>query len=321
MFLPSNRELFHNEGKELSYFLTTKALLYYSSLAGKATANFTKFKLLMWKNVLIIWRRKFQTIAEILIPILFCSLLVYLRNVVSKDPALQTVEHFSLDVYRSNYGTDPKELRNLHFWRVWYAPSTPEVDRTMEYVQLCMVLNKIEAFPNPDKMIKDFIREETNRPLAAVIFNTSHFHNESKTLFNVTLRFPGELRDEVLDFTDKQESVMGQNWETNILMPPSRIGGPRNYWKSNGGSPPGYYSQKFITLQACLSRAYIDLFILGRNFNASEKGFDVEVVRYSHPPMYIDGMLEVFRIIVPMLIFMSFLYPALNNVEVSGERI
>lgn len=47
--------------------------------------NFDKFCLLLWKNCLLQWRHKIQTIIEILVPVLFCTILVVLRCLVNPE--------------------------------------------------------------------------------------------------------------------------------------------------------------------------------------------------------------------------------------------
>lgn len=47
------------------------------------TSSWSKFSLLMWKNWILQWRHKIQTIVEILVPVLFSSLLVLMRSLVS----------------------------------------------------------------------------------------------------------------------------------------------------------------------------------------------------------------------------------------------
>lgn len=44
--------------------------------------NWEKFRLLTWKNFLLQWRRKLQTVIEILVPVLFSALLVFIRSLV-----------------------------------------------------------------------------------------------------------------------------------------------------------------------------------------------------------------------------------------------
>lgn len=57
-----------------------------------STSNFSKFRLLMWKNYLLQWRHKVQAVVEILIPVLLCGILVLIRNLVET----QTVDKQTL---------------------------------------------------------------------------------------------------------------------------------------------------------------------------------------------------------------------------------
>ena len=49
------------------------------------TTKWKKFKLLMWKNYLLQWRHKLQTVAEIAIPVIFSALLVLIRSLVTPE--------------------------------------------------------------------------------------------------------------------------------------------------------------------------------------------------------------------------------------------
>ncbi len=66
--------------------------------------NWDKFRLLMWKNWLLQYRHKTQTIVQLLVPVVFSALLVLIRGLV--DPVEHTEAfHFpqlniSLDALR-----------------------------------------------------------------------------------------------------------------------------------------------------------------------------------------------------------------------------
>ena len=49
------------------------------------TTNWEKFKLLFWKNWVIQKRHYIQTIFEILIPVLACSILILIRGLVDPE--------------------------------------------------------------------------------------------------------------------------------------------------------------------------------------------------------------------------------------------
>lgn len=185
------------------------------------------------------------------------------------------------------------------------------VDKFMNEVSDIMHLDKLVRFKTSEQLnsyLETF--EDSSRPLAGVIFdvprNASAWPNDLK----VTFRFPGELRDE---FITNEQHIMGKNWQTDILLPQLDVGGPRNTHRSDGGHPPGYFPQKFIYLQSVISMHFIKT--LTRNSIWPE----VYIMRYPYPPVFIDYLLTILRFVVPIIIFLSFLYPCVNNVEVSGS--
>lgn len=48
-------------------------------------SDWTIFKLLLWKNLIIQKRHKFQTFLEIIVPVIFASLLLVLRRLVTPE--------------------------------------------------------------------------------------------------------------------------------------------------------------------------------------------------------------------------------------------
>lgn len=51
----------------------------------KMANNFDKFRLLLWKNSLLQWRHKTQTIIEIMVPVMFSVILILIRSIVDPD--------------------------------------------------------------------------------------------------------------------------------------------------------------------------------------------------------------------------------------------
>lgn len=68
----------------------------------KMASNFDKFRLLMWKNFLLQYRHRVQTIVEILVPVLFSVILVLIRSIV--DP----------DLFPANTIYKPFEINNIN---------------------------------------------------------------------------------------------------------------------------------------------------------------------------------------------------------------
>lgn len=64
----------------------------------KMATNWDKFRLLMWKNFLLQYRHKIQTIIEILVPVLFSVILILIRSIVSPDLYPEKTVYKSFDI-------------------------------------------------------------------------------------------------------------------------------------------------------------------------------------------------------------------------------
>lgn len=85
--------------------------------------NWEKFRLLTWKNFLLQWRRKLQTVIEILVPVLFSALLVFIRSLVIPEiyPNATVYQPFpidNLDPLRWIYGFD---LNMCNLFTSWWS--------------------------------------------------------------------------------------------------------------------------------------------------------------------------------------------------------
>lgn len=64
----------------------------------KMATNFDKFRLLMWKNGLLQYRHRVQTVIEILVPVLFSVILILIRSIVDPDIFSENTTYKSFDV-------------------------------------------------------------------------------------------------------------------------------------------------------------------------------------------------------------------------------
>lgn len=62
------------------------------------TSRWNKFGLLMWKNWLLQWRHKIQSLVEILLPVLFSALLVLIRSLVDPEQFPDSTTFKALEV-------------------------------------------------------------------------------------------------------------------------------------------------------------------------------------------------------------------------------
>lgn len=148
--------------------------------------------------------------------------------------------------------------------------------------------------------------------LAGIIFeNVGSGDNELPQHLNFRIRFPAESRaNMILESTN----VLVNNWQTDLLFPLFSEGGPRNRNSPEGGRPPGYYEERFITIQSAISEA----FIAHKASELNHIGTSIQLMlrRFSYPPTTVDFLLIVMQVFVSLILFLSFLYPAINNVKV-----
>lgn len=149
-------------------------------------------------------------------------------------------------------------------------------------------------------------------PLAGAIFDSCFSTNttELPRRLNFSLRFPAELRTGYRDVSTT--SQLYNNWMTNFLYPPFGDGGPRNKDSSTGGRPPGYYEERFSSVQSAISMAFI------KTHNKHKtKIIHLVLRRFAYPPGRIDLLVHALKIFAYLVFFLSFLYPCINNVKVS----
>lgn len=181
----------------------------------------------------------------------------------------------------------------------------------MEDVQMAMNLTRIEPYASAE-LLNARLTVETNRPLVGIIFDESFSPSTSQVPkhLNYKMRFPGELR--AVPTFQSGSNVLYNNWRTQFLYPPFAEGGPRNRDRDTGGRPPGYYDEKFSSVQSAVSLAFIKL------HGGGEEGLpEIKLQRFSYPPATVDILLEVLKVFVALIFFLSFLYPCINNVKVS----
>lgn len=123
-----------------------------------------------------------------------------------------------------------------------------------------------------------------------------------------TLRFPYELRNDMSRF------VALFNWFTDLIFPQFQEALPRNEKADDGGLPPGYYKEGFLTLQSALSREFIN-----RRNVESDKNItvpEIYIQRFPYPPYKSDKLLLGLEFLFPVIIINSFLYVCINTVKV-----
>ncbi|XP_040176029.1 ATP-binding cassette sub-family A member 3-like [Anopheles arabiensis] len=270
-----------------------------------ATSNWEKFVLLLWKNWILQKRHYIQTLFEILIPVLCCSILLLVRGLVDPEFIDSNSVFKPLETDRLTHLEKLAEAKNFEF-KIAYSPRNDLLEAVVQEAVRALNANDPKArltyasFADAREM--ESVLAESSF-LAGVEFDDSW---ASWTVANgvptdnltFAVRYPAELRDDEFQFS---------NWVTNLLVVPfsPRL---RNPLLDDGGSP-SYYSEGFLGIQGAISRA-----LLGRRL----PGVDlptVHVQRYPYPPYYDDAILEALQQLLALIIVISFFYTCINTVK------
>ncbi|XP_017869309.1 PREDICTED: ATP-binding cassette sub-family A member 3 [Drosophila arizonae] len=276
-------------------------------------SSWTKFKLLLWKNWVLQWSHKIQLFVELLLPIVFCLLLILVRIAVHvseegvsnyKVQRIDSLELFKYEVnsewshrfkmFVSLASKKSKSVNSLsgnarpNFVLVFAPQNAVLVDLMAKVAtRLNMSVEGIDSIDNIESNVVG------RNAFAGVVFHGSKF-DELPDNLEYTLRFPSELR------TVKFGSA---TWLTKRLYPVLSPPGPRNPESDDGGIPPGYLREGFLPIQNAISMSYIQLKSSGKTLP------DVVMQRYPYPAYTNDKLIGAFHDVISLIILLSFIYP------------
>ena len=244
------------------------------------------------------------------------TVLVIIWPVICIVPLLLFRANLEPQVYEVPFDYDPLPVINTTWsrppdfeWTIAYSPKNAFLDSMMQDVMVTMNMTKVVPYAN-QKSLNRQLRNKTNRPLVGIIFDDSFTAETNKWPKDLKyrMRFPAELRtDKIINLT---LSGVIANWNTQNLYPPfAEDDGPRNMNESDGGRPPGYYEEKFATVQSAVSIA----FIKAHADNATDPV--VSLQRFSYPPITLDLFGNMVNL-VHWLIYFGFMFPFTHNVKV-----
>ncbi|XP_058465469.1 phospholipid-transporting ATPase ABCA3-like [Malaya genurostris] len=258
------------------------------------TTRWDKFLLLLWKNWIIQKRHYLQTLFEILIPVLCCSILLLVRGLV--QPTLVG----NSTVY------NPKPLDDSLLYIksdlvLAYSPQNPLLDAIVAETAVSLSSEwdnfTYVGFPNARAMESALMNQN--------IFVGIEFDDALVSLttdlpekLTFALRFPGELRF---------SSGLTVNWQTRLLMVPfsPRLRSP---YDSDGGAP-SYFTEGFLSVQSAISKV-----IIKQHYPTAELP-PVFISRIPYPPYYDDIILEALEQLLALFILLSFFYPCIVMVK------
>ncbi|XP_062542051.1 phospholipid-transporting ATPase ABCA3-like [Armigeres subalbatus] len=266
------------------------------------TSNGRKFLLLVEKNWIIQKRHYLQTLFEIVIPVLCCSVLLLVRGLVEpeyvSEPSI--FRPLATDLLSSRISiVNGEEI----FYRVAYSPENPIFDRIMADAAISLNITAT-GFSNAQAMESTLMSLNL---LCGVEFDDSL--SNATTLpekLTYALRFPGELRF---------GGGLLADWQTRLLMVPftPRL---REPFSDDGGSP-SYFAEFFLAVQTAVSKAII------RERNPSVDIPPVFVQRFPYPPYYDDPILQAMEQLLSTIILLSFFYTCsvmVKHIAVEKER-
>lgn len=271
----------------------------------------------MWKNWLLVWRKKIAALIEILVPVLFTALLILMRGLALPTTYEEPFTYTSFaPIETSAWPWGPIE------YTLAYAPANPQLVPLMDKVRESMNMG-LDFIPfNTVAELEDrMIGSQTRLLFAGVVFNNLALNTPTlPRQLNVSIRFPAESRA-----IAGTANALVNNWQTDSLYPLFSEGGPRNRNNQFGGNPPGYHEERFLSVQSAISQAFIELHlpdpVPGPDPDPEPTPITIlrnlRINRFWYPPTTVDGLILVMQIFVGLIIFLSFIYPAINNVKVS----
>lgn len=251
----------------------------------------------MWKNWLLQWRHPFQTIMEVLAPVLFSALLVLIRSLVDPTNISDTTTFDSFPISRNI----------TPFLIIAYSPETDLTTRILNNLQRSLISShiiRVKGFNDTEKFEK-FLYDDLNKilTLCGIQFNDDLINQtEFPENINISLRFPGESRFKI-------STLIPLNWRTNLLFPLYQMAGPRHPNTTTGGYPAGYFEEKFITIQHYLSKAILENILM-------KEVPEVQLQRFPYPPYIDDPLLIALSNFISIVIMLSFVYTCINTVKV-----
>lgn len=265
-------------------------------------SNWKKFKLLMWKNLLIQWRHKERTIFELLFPLVATAAVLLSRYISGPGSIEGPIYYKGLDTLQLDYDLVNEMEIELH--ALAYSPYNPVLDQFIRNASSLIKFRERgfveQIFSNSSaRDLEKFLKERD--VFAGLEFPDSFAGiTELPDALSVNIRFPWQPRF---------YRHAGSSWELNMKFANVSIEGPRNPNSNDGGSPVGYYREGFIAVQSALSKAFIE------NKTGRQVTPNLHLQRYPYPKYRKDFLWVGLDLIIPLLIILTLAWPAVNLVK------
>ncbi|XP_051002939.1 phospholipid-transporting ATPase ABCA3-like [Acomys russatus] len=255
--------------------------------------------ILLWKNFTL-KRRKFGAlVTEIVLMVIFSSVLLATRNLLA-------IKHIGpLSYADHNISNVPSFITTFpHPWELAYVPSNSiAVQNIVENVKRDLNFHMKAIGFSSESDFEDYIRSTVNsRNVLAAVVVDHNFTNSNDPLpkkVKYYLRFSNIKKN-----MNAGAYVQGHSWFTKFLFPPMRLMGPRNQYDADGGSP-GYISEGFLAVQHALDKA-IMVHHGGAAATALLSATSLSTQRFPYPAYHHDYFYVFANIFIPLIVACTF---------------
>ncbi|XP_055389657.1 phospholipid-transporting ATPase ABCA3-like isoform X2 [Condylostylus longicornis] len=285
------------------------------------TSNWNKFSLLMWKNWKLQWNHKIQLLLEIVLPSIFCLLLVLVRTLVDPQGVTNSTVFGEVPIVLDLEKHSSTTAFPIKRYELVYSPESPCLEIIVQNAATWLT-NHNEGKRNITiHAVKNGIQLENymqaNHSIAGLLFESVESGAEQcPSILKYSMRFPSELRQSSLEWI--------RDWRTNALFPEYDYGGPR-YGYSDYDYNPSYTKEGFLPIQHAIGLSYINY--TAENYSAintadntvvDSNNFtipEIFVRRVPYPPYIDDPLLKGLESFVSLIILLSFVYPCSQTVK------
>lgn len=266
-------------------------------------ARANQFSLLMWKNFILLKRAPVRTFFQIAMPLLFITILVFLRAFKIKNEYKPNVTYPAFEVNKL-----PSDVLKLN--RIAFAPNTSDVRQVMDRVVKQLGFTHAVPFNSEQDMVSSLVSLQGNEKtlLGGIAFSTSLDSNN--IIYKIRLSSKTDIKQNA-DKEERQEfgTSPSTTWNTRLTFPVLQVPGPRNKNASHGG-PPFYFEAGFLAIQHA-----VDIAIMKYKGKIDILNTTVSVKRFPYPDYTHDNFVLVIQTSLPLLLMLSLIITALNIVR------
>ncbi|XP_007937732.1 phospholipid-transporting ATPase ABCA3 [Orycteropus afer afer] len=272
--------------------------------------------LLLWKNYTLQKRKVIVTVLEVLLPLLFSGILIWLRLKIQSEnvPNATVYPEQSIRELPLFFNFPPSDDP----WELAYVPAHSDAVRTItETAKKALLINmRVRGFPS-EKAFEDYIKYDnrSSNVLAALVFQHTFNHSKDPLPLAVKyhLRFSCTRRNYMWTKTGAFFLKETEGWHTTSLFPLFPSPGPREPTSPDGGEP-GYIREGFLAVQHAVDRAIMQYHANASTQQLLEK-VTVVMKRFPYPPFISDPFLVAIQYQLPLLLMLSFTYTSLSIIR------